>query len=708
MRPVSTVLLSAAMIVRDEAHHLPACLRSIRDLVDEIVVTDTGSSDESVAIARSFGARVETQPWRGDFSAPRNHSLDLARGRWILYIDADERVAPVDLGAFRDRLTRAQEVSLRVRLRPFTGATPYWEYRLWRSDPRIRFVGKMHEKMTPAIAAVAAADGLSIDECELLLDHVGYDGDQSHKHRRNRPLLEAQLALTPDEPYSWRHLAAVLNASGEHDQAEAALEEAARRGAKRLPEVGALATAELIARRRQRGEDVATLVDDAARRYPDSFAVLWEQVVSEIQAGRCESALAELARFDIDTEMPAEDVVAYVVELFGPRAAEARGLCLFRLGRYAEAAEAYRRAEELEPGYDAHRLKRILCEARAARQPPAARDPAGEAAASGWSSRQLLAGITLDIAGVPVEFRATDAMRAHAIHALFSELPPTNRAPRAELRFGRHRLATPERAPDESYDAMAFWHEEPLSIACGARLSARAQPGRMVLGGESADLARAFRSIAPFLLAAVLGRQERFVLHAAAIRTDQETILVIGHSGTGKSTIAAGALSVGWSVLSDDLVALRGDGAGLYLRGIPRPIVIPREAAPPDVPTRPVVDDPRDRVLLAHTGWDHDWHRITDVVLAGHGTSAGVAVDPVGDRQLLTALLAAMLSRQPDCVRRYLPLALRLCGLPARRLLLGTDAVDRGRRAAEMLRVRPKRLHGLDDVADVARSSQGH
>jgi glycosyltransferase involved in cell wall biosynthesis len=68
-------LLSAAMIVRDEASRLPECLQSIREVVDEIVIVDTGSTDETVSIARSFGARVLVHRWDGDFAAARNAGL---------------------------------------------------------------------------------------------------------------------------------------------------------------------------------------------------------------------------------------------------------------------------------------------------------------------------------------------------------------------------------------------------------------------------------------------------------------------------------------------------------------------------------------------------------------------------------------------------------------------------------------------------------
>src|SRR6185369_15137649 len=80
-------------IVKDETARLAACLESVSGTVDEIVIVDTGSTDDTVELARARGARVVSWAWRDDFAAARNESLRHARGDWVLVLDADERLA---------------------------------------------------------------------------------------------------------------------------------------------------------------------------------------------------------------------------------------------------------------------------------------------------------------------------------------------------------------------------------------------------------------------------------------------------------------------------------------------------------------------------------------------------------------------------------------------------------------------------------------
>jgi glycosyltransferase involved in cell wall biosynthesis len=87
------VRLSAILVVKNEAHCLERCLRSVSSVADEIIVLDSGSTDETVSIARSFGAKVEIVDWPG-FGEQKNRALRRASGEWVLAVDADEHLTP--------------------------------------------------------------------------------------------------------------------------------------------------------------------------------------------------------------------------------------------------------------------------------------------------------------------------------------------------------------------------------------------------------------------------------------------------------------------------------------------------------------------------------------------------------------------------------------------------------------------------------------
>jgi len=89
-------LISLAMIVKNEEATLTHCLESVKSLVDEIIIVDTGSTDETVDIAKSFGAEVHYYKWRDDFAAARNESLKHCKGDWALILDADEAIDRLD------------------------------------------------------------------------------------------------------------------------------------------------------------------------------------------------------------------------------------------------------------------------------------------------------------------------------------------------------------------------------------------------------------------------------------------------------------------------------------------------------------------------------------------------------------------------------------------------------------------------------------
>ena len=363
-------LIAAALIVRDEAVYLRACLESIRHVVDDIVVVDTGSVDGTPALAAALGARVYHRAWDHDFAAARNAALGHCGTEWILYIDADERLEPVGRPDLVTLLAAAPEVAFRMLLRPRAGSTPYREYRLWRNDPRIRFEGAIHEKVVPAIHAVAATDQRPIGVCDLQLTHVGYEGGQTRKHRRNLPLLRRQLRAEPENLFNWHHLARVLAGLGRPQAAERVLLHAIEIAGSKpfIDPCGVLAYGELIGIRNGRGEDVTGLLAEARGRYPGNCLLVWLEARALTDSRRHEEAIAALDwLLAVDVARLPDEGPAYDERIFGELAHEGRGLCLFRLGRYDEAAAAYAAAARSAPGEPAYPVKRDLAMARARR-----------------------------------------------------------------------------------------------------------------------------------------------------------------------------------------------------------------------------------------------------------------------------------------------------------------------------------------------------
>jgi tetratricopeptide (TPR) repeat protein len=349
---VAKPLLTAALIVRDEESCLDDCLKSIGPVVDEIVVADTGSVDGSREIAHRHGATVFDFPWTDDFAAARNAGLERARGEWILYIDADERLRPISRQEVATVLSGEDMVAHRVRFHAVTGYTAYWEFRIFRNDPRIRFARAMHETVVPEIRAIAAETGAMVGDCALTLDHIGYDGDQTQKHRRNLGLLEKQLALTPGEIYHWHHLGRVREALGDAAGAVAAWTRALAlsRAKTAKNSVTCLPYIDLLRHGHEKGLDVADLANEAAALLPGNKLVDWIRARLAMDRGDFGGAIVILeclAAIDADTYT--DEYMGYHRDIFEIDAYEALGICHFRLGAWKASAGWFSRALACAP-----------------------------------------------------------------------------------------------------------------------------------------------------------------------------------------------------------------------------------------------------------------------------------------------------------------------------------------------------------------------
>lgn len=192
--------LSACMIVKNEERFIARCLQSIKNAVDEIVIVDTGSTDSTVEIAQSFGAKVYHHPWRNDFSEARNNSLHHASGEWVLYIDADETLEQKDIPLLHELLNNDSYNAIFAAIYSELpdGCSKHYYTRIFRRK-KARFKGIVHEQLI--------CDG-NLKQSEIRLYHSGYNlspEDMIKKHKRTGDLLTKQLEENPD------HLFAITN-----------------------------------------------------------------------------------------------------------------------------------------------------------------------------------------------------------------------------------------------------------------------------------------------------------------------------------------------------------------------------------------------------------------------------------------------------------------------------------------------------------------
>lgn len=188
--------LALAMIVRNEAASISKCLESVRPWVDHMLVLDTGSSDDTVNLARLAGARVEHFTWVDDFSVARNRALDLADADWNVVLDADEVLSVGGERIAQLRATRPDFVgSIRQdnRFGEFNseGFASTW---ISRVLPRgVRYSGRIHEQPQHA---------LPVRKLAVHLDHTGYTpAAMAAKDGRNAALLARSLSETPGDGY---------------------------------------------------------------------------------------------------------------------------------------------------------------------------------------------------------------------------------------------------------------------------------------------------------------------------------------------------------------------------------------------------------------------------------------------------------------------------------------------------------------------------
>ena len=340
-------MLSLSMIVRDEAAQIEDCLRSVQGFVDEMVVVDTGSTDNTPALAQAMGARVEQIEWPGDFAPARNQALQWVSGDWVLVLDADERLQPEAMAPLRALMAQPDVLVINL-LRHERGAvqSPYSNVsRLFRRHPAIRWSRAYHSMVDDSVAELLQQEShWRIADCpEPALLHDGYRPEllaQGNKPERLRQAMEAELLERPGDPYACAKLGSLEVADGNLERGVALL----RQGLAQCP----------------------------AEAHPERYELLLHLALAE--AGRDPNAAASLYREALELPLAPRltlaarlNLAALLIQHGQPQDAEALcqrataaapeiglgwynlGLIRRRQGDIAGALEAYREARRLQP-----------------------------------------------------------------------------------------------------------------------------------------------------------------------------------------------------------------------------------------------------------------------------------------------------------------------------------------------------------------------
>ncbi|MGG1552823.1 glycosyltransferase [Paenibacillus ferrarius] len=214
--------ISLCMIVKDEEAFIENCLRSVKDIVDEIVIVDTGSTDHTVDICRSFGAKIVEFPWMDDFASARNRGLLEANGDWILWLDADEELDQKSGQILIHALDQNEHDFFSIHLVNYMGehvqldnAYLIAHTRLFRNHKGIQFKNRIHEILdTPPPNQIPILP--------IKVYHYGYLDPvvrRKNKSQRNMTILENEMKKSDYDPWIPYHIASEYYRIQEYDKA---------------------------------------------------------------------------------------------------------------------------------------------------------------------------------------------------------------------------------------------------------------------------------------------------------------------------------------------------------------------------------------------------------------------------------------------------------------------------------------------------------
>ncbi len=184
--------ISLCMIVKNEEEVLARCLESVQPLIDELIIVDTGSDDETITIARNYTDLIYQIPWEDDFAKARNFAFSKATGDYIMWLDADDSISPENAKRFHALKNILLQESPDMVMCPydtaFDGDTPlftFYRERLVKNGAGLKWQGRVHECIAPHGKVIRS---------EFRVFHLG---SEKERGRRNLHIYQKWAA---DEP----------------------------------------------------------------------------------------------------------------------------------------------------------------------------------------------------------------------------------------------------------------------------------------------------------------------------------------------------------------------------------------------------------------------------------------------------------------------------------------------------------------------------
>ena len=214
------------MIVRDEEKILLRCLKSMESIANELIVVDTGSKDNTISIAKEFGAKIYYFRWCDDFAAARNESLKHATNDWILQVDADEELLASSISPLKIAMFNPWCLAYVIKCDdgPTCPQRFGWIGRLFRNHPGVRYSRPYHETVRPSVDKLIGEEPRWQIRYEpnIIIRHYGYEPSKIHKkYQRGIQIMKSYLKEDPNDAYILTKLGDACYNLGHYDEAEA-------------------------------------------------------------------------------------------------------------------------------------------------------------------------------------------------------------------------------------------------------------------------------------------------------------------------------------------------------------------------------------------------------------------------------------------------------------------------------------------------------